>query len=115
MYDKIRDVDYKVISVAESIEDTSTLAEVQILKGTFEGVSYTYGTISTVHENDDGTANLSFEFNVTNSNGFDPVSLERDVDFTNEIGEILVSIISQASENQKKLEDSISDNKVVEI
>ena len=111
MYDKIIDVDYKVISVPESVKDISTLAEVQILKGKYEGVTYTYGTISSVQQNDDETVNLSFEFDITESKDFEPDVLEKDEDFTTEIGEILVSIISQASENQNKLEQMMPESK----
>lgn len=114
-FNKIRDVDYRVVSVGDAIEDASFLAEIELLTGEFKGVRYTYGNVSKIEENEnDEFASLSFEFNIMEDNGLGSSTLEQSDNFKNEIGEILVSIIVQASADQAELESMMENAQIVE-
>lgn len=65
--------------------------------GKYQGVVYRYGEVTFAEEeNEDGTLNLSFEWDILDSNGLPKESFGDD--FFDLIGEILMHIVGQSLE-----------------
>lgn len=86
-------------------EDTNKNLEIQILSGDFKDTIYSYGKVS-VEEQGDDEASLAFTYNVVET----PLvkeELEKNLDFKNFIGDILIEIIMQKLEKGLKDETGI--------
>lgn len=83
----IEDIDYKYIFPAK--DDKSV--HIKLLNGPFDGTIFKYGKVK-VEEKDD-QAYLHFAYDVIESKVSKPKKLEKNEDFKNYIGELLVEII----------------------
>lgn len=83
----IEDIDYKYIFPAK--DDKSV--HIKLLTGPFDGTIFKYGKVK-VEEKDD-QAYLHFAYDVIESKVSKPKKLEKNEDFKNYIGELLVEII----------------------
>lgn len=70
---------------------------VEILKGKYKGVVYSYGKVS--FEEVDGNGVLHIEFEVVDPGGYVPQDLKGDSDFIIIIGDILTGILMKQGEN----------------
>jgi len=77
--------------VIPKTEDTTV--GIKLLSGKYTDTVYQYGKVK-FNEEKDGAIYLQFVYNVLETS-FDVASLEKDPDFKNHIGDILVNIISQ--------------------
>jgi len=89
MIDLTQDVDFKFVDPTEE----STIVNVELLTGEFEGVVYRYGRVNVNEDEESGEAMLSYEFDLVDSNGLD--SLLENEDFKNHIGHVLSNIMIQ--------------------
>ena len=88
MSDIREEVDYTFIQS----EDDSSLANVKLISGEYEGIVYSYGKVSVEEDEENDTAYLSFAFNIVDPNGFD--NIEENLEFKNYIGEVLTTIMT---------------------
>ena len=72
-------------------EGTGESIDVKVLRGVFAGVIYNYGKVKVEEIKDDESAQLTFEYDIIDSNGFE--NLEETLEFKNYIGDVLVSMI----------------------
>lgn len=89
MSDIVEQVDYTFIP---SDEDSS-LANVKLISGNYDGVVYSYGKVSIEEDEEKDQAFLSFGFNVVDNNGI--FGLEENLEFKNYIGEVLNAIMTK--------------------
>ena len=74
-------------------------ASILIYEGKYEGIIYQYGKVAVPKkENEDGKMPLSFKYNIIDYNGHTEESLKETEEFTNTIGDILVSILDEQLE-----------------
>ncbi len=73
---------------------------VKINKGKYAGVIVTYGTVG-LKTQEDGSAKLSFQYNITESPKHNKKKLEGSDEFRNTLGDILSHIIESALESGK--------------
>lgn len=78
-------------------EDTNSV-HIKLLNHPYDGVVFKFGKVK-IEEKDD-QAYLHFEFDVIESYQIKPKKLEKDEDFRNFIGEMLVEIISSGMQEQ---------------
>lgn len=77
---------------------------VKIKEGDYTGVIYKYGRLNFSEENEDGSANLQFDYyieKVPEELGMTKEDLGEDTTFLNTLGDILVHIIEDAIEHEK--------------
>lgn len=89
-------------------EDTNKNLEIKILAGDFKDTVYSYGKVSITEEGADEVY-LSFTYNVTET----PLvkeELEKNIDFKNFIGDILVGIITKKIDKGLKDETGTNDS-----
>lgn len=73
---------------------------IELNSGVFEGVKFKYGKVS-LEENEEKTeASLLFEYDVMESNGIE--NLEKNDEFKNRIGDILLHIVEKGVKTQEK-------------
>jgi len=73
-------------------ESEDTTVGIKLLSGKYTGTIYQYGKVRFEEEKDDAIY-LQFVYNVLETT-FDKSLLEKDLDFKNHIGDVLVSIMS---------------------
>jgi hypothetical protein len=78
-------------------EDTDSV-HIKLLNDPYDGVVFKFGKVKV--EEKDEQAYLHFEFHVIESYQIKPKKLEKDEDFKNFIGEMLVEIISSGMQEQ---------------
>lgn len=85
------EIDYNFVERAES-----DLFSIRILTGKYAGVIYTYGRVAIKENQSSGTATLSFDYKVEDTEGADQTmtELNEDPDFKNHLGDILTNILS---------------------
>ena len=98
------DIDYKYIFPAN--DDKSV--HIKLLTGPFEGTIFKYGKVKV--EEKDENAYLIFDYDVLETKVSKPKKLEKNEDFKNIIGELLVEIISGNLE-----QEFIDENGTVDI
>lgn len=74
-------------------EDKGTTIHIRIKEGVYKDTKYQYGKVA-FDEQSDGAVYLKFIYNIVESNS-NKEELEKDEDFKNYIGDILVNIMSQ--------------------
>ena len=74
-------------------EDESTTVSVKLLTGKYADTVYQYGKVG-FDEQSNGDIYLRFIYNI-NESSFDKEKLEKDDDFKNYIGDVLVNIMQQ--------------------
>jgi len=84
----IENVDYQYIN---SVTD-STSVHIKLLSGPYEGTIFKYGKVK--FEEKDEQAYLLFDYDVLESKVSKPKKLEKNEDFKNCIGNLLIEIIS---------------------
>ena len=87
-------------------QENEDFASIMIKDGKFKDVIYNYGNVSTPEEdnlNEDGTLPFSFEYTIIDNVGIPRENFEED--FFTLIGDILVDIIDEQSE-----EDNVTDD-----
>lgn len=94
----IEGIDYRFIDPM----DNQDLVQVELLEGLYKGTIYKYGKVSFEEKGED--VYLHFDYNVVKSDVKKPKKLEKEEDFKNHIGNILVEIMS-ANLEQDIVED----------
>ena len=74
-------------------EDKGTTIHLRILTGDYAGTVYQYGKVK-FEEAENGDAYLQFVYNIVES-PVDKEKLEKDLDFKNYIGDVLVNIMAK--------------------
>jgi hypothetical protein len=105
-------IDYRVIVPVE----TGTLANIEILNDQFKDVIFRYGKIS-ANEEEDGTATLSFEYDIIDAAGMK--NLEENEDFKNFLGDLISSILLDQIEKSeqftsKQILDDVDESDIIE-
>ena len=98
------DIDYQLVMVREDKQ-----ASVKILKGKFEGVTYTYGKVSLPEKKPEKGQTLRFIYCIEEPCTFTKEHLTESQEFKNHIGDILQDIIIESG-NAKKYERKYSVN-----
>ena len=83
-------IDYKFVIP----EDDNNLIHIQVLKGRYENIVYSYGKVSMDESDNKDEAYLSFEYDIIEENNI------VDDGFKDYIGDILVSILTKQLENK---------------
>tara|TARA_B100001123_G_C15269415_1_gene1009714 strand:+ start:747 stop:1040 length:294 start_codon:yes stop_codon:yes gene_type:complete len=97
MSDKISKQEYKFVT-----NKNHEQVCIAIHGGFYDGVIYKYGTVQLPDEskkNSDGTLNLKFEYDIVDSNGLTRDLIEKNGDFYKIIGDILMDIVINESNN----------------
>lgn len=89
-------------------EDETKSLQIQILSGDFKDTVYSYGKVSVKEESED-EAYLSFTYNVSDT-PLDKEELEKNIDFKNFIGDILLGIITEKLDKGLKDESRTNDS-----
>lgn len=103
----------------DHLEGDDTLDDIgyyiNIMTGEFSGIDFKYGKVSfsPPEENTDGDAFLGFEYDVINTNGFE--NLEENIAFKNCMGDILVTIITEAAATRISTDDRETTEELNEI
>ena len=84
----IEDIDYKYVYPAKDGESV----HIKLLTGPFEDTVFSYGKVRFEEKDDQGY--LHFAYDVIKCKKFKPKKLEKNEDFKNYIGDLLVEIIS---------------------
>lgn len=84
----IEDIDYKYVYPAKDGESV----HIKLLTGPFEDTVFSYGKVKFEEKDDQGY--LHFAYDVIKCKKFKPKKLEKNEDFKNYIGDLLVEIIS---------------------
>ena len=95
VYNTITEQDYKLVE-----NPNEDFYGVQLTSGNFKDVLIIYGAVS-VKELDDGTAKLSFNYNLKDPADHDYDTLVKDEVFNNYLGDVLQHIISDSLENKE--------------
>ena len=90
----IEGLDYCYIYPKEDKE----LVHIKILDGKYKDTVFKYGRVGFEEKN--GQVHLQFNFNVLESNVLKPNKLEKDNEFKNYIGDLLVEIMSSNIEQE---------------
>jgi hypothetical protein len=101
----IEGLDYCYIYPKEDKE----LVHIKILDGKYKDTVFKYGRVGFEEKN--GQVHLQFNFNVLESNVLKPNKLEKDNEFKNYIGDLLVEIMSSNIEQEIIDETGTSDIK----
>lgn len=73
---------------------------IELNSGEFEGVRFKYGKVSVEENQEQGEASLLFEYDVLEPNGFD--NLEKNENFKNRIGDVLMHIVEEGVKRTEK-------------
>jgi len=101
----IEGLDYCYIYPKEDKE----LVHIKVLDGKYKDTVFKYGRVGFEEKN--GQVHLQFNFNVLESNVLKPNKLEKDNEFKNYIGDLLVEIMSSNIEQEIIDETGTSDIK----
>lgn len=93
MYNNLSHYDYERIEYRENSNHDSF----KILTGQWAGTVVTFGEVAVQHKLDGTPPKLNFEYQIEETQ-LDANELEKDVDFNEYIGDILVHVIEQALE-----------------
>jgi hypothetical protein len=96
----IKDSDFEVVDPAEEVDTEleDPIHEIQIkADNSYKGLKIRYGKITITPEGDeDGSATMSFDYEVTNVDDDEKSKLEKDEEFTNFAGRLLHYIVVQS-------------------
>ena len=99
----VEGIDYCFIYPKEDSESV----HIRLLEGAYKGTLYKYGKVKFEEKNEE--MHLIFAYDVLESSVQKPKKLEKDVDFKNYIGDLLVEIMSSNME-QEIVDEARTDN-----
>lgn len=88
-------------------KDDATTVHIRLLEGAFKGTTFKYGKVK--FEEKDGFMHLLFNYDVLESTVSKPKKLEKDMDFKNHIGDLLVEIMS-SNIDQEVFDETVTDD-----
>lgn len=88
-------IDYEIASDKQLNPNVATI---RLLKGKYAGVLYNYREVNVGEkENEDGTMNLNFDFEIVDSNGLKNSSFLNNKKFQKIIGDILTTLVIESA------------------
>ena len=98
-------VDYKVITDDPSEKDKH--AKIMLLRDPYKDVIISFGKLSFAdQENDDGSLNAEFNYDVIEAKGTTKEELEKDPNFNNFLGDILIDILQNYLEEKDEIDQT---------
>ena len=88
-------------------ENDKQSVHINLLDGKYKGTTFKYGNVKFEEKDDQGY--LLFDYNVIESTGMKPKKLEKDEDFKNFIGNMLIEFISN------RLQEEMNENGTADI
>jgi hypothetical protein len=89
--------DYQVLDIHQSYKEKDDIATIEIKTGDFEGTQFTFGTVSIKEDEEQGTATLSFDYQVHNND-----KLEKNEKFELVLEQIMNDILMNSLEEAER-------------